>query len=249
MATIAEMLAAKKKASEVVKTETHPATATETISTQSPIPQSISSVLIAQSSMITPAKKLTGLAAAMAGRKEPPLVPSVKPITLGNVLAKKKELEEKTPAVETVSPSTGVAVDTEDTAVVETEEEDTVDATAVDTSSVSHFNHPTQPDAMPASIEEDLKRSLDIIKLQFEDRALVGQAIPHIMRSLQENPNLRALLAPEDIGLMVRGLRECYGVAVTVKVEKKAKKETVAKEKSEIGKELDGLFNELGMSK
>lgn len=108
-----------------------------------------------------------------------------------------------------------------------------------------HFNHPTQPDKMPESAEEDLRANLKMLQENFSDRQLVGQAIPHIMQTLQANPNLREILMPEDCQTMVRALRECYGTAVREKQASSQKRERKKAENSEIASELAGIMAEL----
>lgn len=68
---------------------------------------------------------------------------------------------------------------------------------------------------------EQIRSNLEFIKQNFSHPEIVGDAVKTIMMSLLENPDLMPIIGYEDIGTMVRGLRESHGIHVAVKQEKK----------------------------
>jgi hypothetical protein len=101
------------------------------------------------------------------------------------------------------------------------------------------YNHPSQPDALTEEAAKQFREALDVLKNSFDHKELVGNAIKHALNILKKHPQFRTILAPEDCQLMVRSLRASYGFAVTVKTEKKEKKQTKAKQVDEVTKLLD----------
>jgi len=182
-----------------------------------------------------PVKPKNALAAALANRN------SAKTSTSTNSV-----LSKTTPGV---SSNDSVAVSSRDNSQSALEQQSgPIENPSAKAATETHFTHPTQPDNLPLTAEEDLKKSIKMLVDNFNDRPLVGQAISHIMQTLQEKPQLQELLAPEDYQAMVRGLRECYGTAVREKQQKTAKRETKAKEKSEVAGELDAIMAELNVT-
>jgi len=181
------------------------------------------------------AKPKNPLAAALANRN------SAKTSTSTNSV-----LSKTTPGV---SSNVSVAVNSRDNSQSALEHQSgPIENPSAKAATETHFTHPTQPDSLPLTAEEDLKKSIKMLVDNFNDRPLVGQAISHIMLTLQEKPQLQELLAPEDYQAMVRGLRECYGTAVREKQQKTVKRETKAKEKSEVAGELDAIMAELNVT-
>lgn len=77
---------------------------------------------------------------------------------------------------------------------------------------------------------ESLQGALNLLVENIKDPKMVGQSIKNVMYSLAENPELKTIMKPENIGWMVRGLRESYGMhlakrsdVVTAKVAKQGK--------------------------
>ena len=96
-----------------------------------------------------------------------------------------------------------------------------------------------QPENMPSDVQQEFEQSLLMVVEGLENRELLGQAVQHTMMFLQEHPALCEILAPENIQILVRGLRESYGVQVANKTEKQEKK-------AKKNEELNGLMDQLG---
>ena len=86
------------------------------------------------------------------------------------------------------------------------------------------FIHEEQPDKFEQEQVEKIKNALEILKNSLDDPDLVSEAIKNILTHLQEHPFLSDILAPEDLGMMVRGLRKSYGITIAKKKGKAKKK-------------------------
>lgn len=95
------------------------------------------------------------------------------------------------------------------------------------------FLHETQPDQFTAEQMETIKQSLQMLLECIEDREMVSQALTSIMNNLQQTPELAKILKPEGIGLMVRALRQSFGVQVAKKSERAQKREAAQKDVNE----------------
>jgi len=96
--------------------------------------------------------------------------------------------------------------------------------------SADEFNSPDQPNAFPEIDVISFKEALEILANNIDNKEIVGQATSNILQLIQNNENVKAMLQPEDINLMVKGLRESYGTAI---VKKSARKEkTVVNEQN-----------------
>jgi hypothetical protein len=98
----------------------------------------------------------------------------------------------------------------------------------------AEYVHESQPIEFSAEQVADIKRSIEMIADNLTDKDMVAQTICYIMQSLQQHPTMVDMLAPEDIGMMVRGLRESYGSTIQVKEVKREKKTTKSKKLDEI---------------
>lgn len=110
----------------------------------------------------------------------------------------------------------------------------------------AEFNHPSQKAAIPSKDVESFKESIAVLHGSFENKELISAAIANVLGSLKANPNLREILAYEDVGMMVRALRESYGVAVNTKAAKATKTKKASAEQSEIMEMLSDLEIDLG---
>lgn len=72
-------------------------------------------------------------------------------------------------------------------------------------------------------------------------RQEINKQMVTIMQHLADHPQLKAILKPEDIGHMVKALRESYGVAFTNKQQAKAKTSERKRKDNEVLDELAGL--------
>lgn len=106
---------------------------------------------------------------------------------------------------------------------------------------VNKFDHITQVDSLTQEQVESFKANLEVLAETVDDREMVGMALKSLVSSLRENPIFAEILHPEDFGLMVRALRNSYGVAITKKTEKKETKSKKAAEVALAVEELAGL--------
>lgn len=270
MATLAEQIAAKKAAENAaratqssagnasgpqqnshaaIETKTSPQTSTPAITPTNP-----------------PAKPINPLAAALGKSiaSKPTTIADIQPNNsakavnpLAAALARNKQAPGAIPLVSTtppVAPAGAIGDEQPDGSFSKSDapassDSDDDDEAEIEAPPVSpadtHFNHPTQPDAMPADVEADLRKNLQMLKDNLADRPLVAQAIPHIMYILQANPHLRDILLPEDCQTMVRALRQNYGTAIKEKQAKTEKKTKKQNENTEIAGELAGIMASL----
>lgn len=107
--------------------------------------------------------------------------------------------------------------------------------------SAAEYNHESQTDGLTEAAEKEFRDSLSVLHNSFDHKELVAQAIKNVLDTLKKYPQFRAVLAPEDVQLMVRSLRQSYGFVVAEKVEKKEKKATKEKKTSEVLDALGGM--------
>lgn len=173
---------------------------------------------------------------------------------LSNLFGNKKE-QNSTPVKPTVQVSNGG----DNHKVSGTKSDHPKETNAVDQSelgtpvtppqiSAKQFQHEKQPDKFTDEAAKQLHDAFQMIRdaLLAEEPGMIGQAIPYIYQTLRENPHLKDILLPEDVGLMVRAIRTQYGNVVTQKQEKKTKRATKASEKIEVNSDIDALWNSIG---
>lgn len=85
--------------------------------------------------------------------------------------------------------------------------------------------------------------SVDQLRSALTHEQMIRESLREVMLNVQAHPQFVGLLEPEDIGLMVQGLREAYGVAITRKDTVRTKRSKNAEIASFIG---DGLGDALG---
>ncbi len=107
--------------------------------------------------------------------------------------------------------------------------------------SADEFNSPDQPDAFPEIDVQVFKDALEVLANNIDNKEIVGQATASILQLIQDNENVKAMLQPADINLMVRGLRESYGTAIVKKSAKKEKAVVNEKNVNELMKDMSDL--------
>lgn len=95
---------------------------------------------------------------------------------------------------------------------------------AASTVSAEEYQHASQPDELSDEQVVELRRALHQLSQSLDDPTTVGQTTQYIIGLIQDKPELRDNLAPADLGLMVRGLRAGYGVAISKKSERTEKR-------------------------
>lgn len=108
----------------------------------------------------------------------------------------------------------------------------------------------TGVDAIAANSLDGFRNTLQIIRQAYQDYGnitdmnLVIHAMKNILLEVKGHPEFVKLLLPEDIGMLVRILRESYGIAVTQKTERSSKRKASQADMNEFREMLDG-FGEL----
>jgi hypothetical protein len=78
----------------------------------------------------------------------------------------------------------------------------------------------TQPAKFTPEEMQGLRDALSLLETGIDRPEIVGSAVRNVLTSLQSNPALCDILAAEDCGTMVRGLRQSYGIVIAKKDEK-----------------------------
>ena len=105
------------------------------------------------------------------------------------------------------------------------------------------FSHPEQPDGFSEEQIDKIRGLFDMLGDNLNNKEAVANCVRSVISALQDNPNMRAILRPEDLGLMVRGLRTAYGVLAAKKQTAKAKRSV---NEEEVNAFLAG-FRDLGI--
>lgn len=96
---------------------------------------------------------------------------------------------------------------------------------------LSQYQHPDQPETATEEITATFKANLLLLQEAFgKDKEAVAYNVRNCMEYLQNHPELKEILRPDDVQQMVRGLRTSYSGISTAKRNKqsKAKKSNVA---------------------
>jgi hypothetical protein len=141
---------------------------------------------------------------------------------LANVFGSARAADTSGPASEVDAPS----LDS-----LESLDSTTVEGVEPRGSSVTYFADETPASKPTRELPEDLTAeqlgfigSLDSVYEVLHDPELLGGFITNIMVELKSNPEYTKLIAPEDVRVMVRGMRESMGLARVKKQEAKAKR-------------------------
>lgn len=86
------------------------------------------------------------------------------------------------------------------------------------------YKHSTQLDAVQEQELASLQGAIDLLRDHMDVPDLVGDSIRNVMTLIQARPYLAELMRPEDMGALVRGLRESYGVVIQKKQENRSKR-------------------------
>lgn len=78
-----------------------------------------------------------------------------------------------------------------------------------------------QPVSFSQETLEQIKASLNLLRNNLKNPEVVAESTRLILTEVNQHPDLRNFLLPEDCGLMTRALRESYGVAISKKQERK----------------------------
>lgn len=100
--------------------------------------------------------------------------------------------------------------------------------------------HASQLEGFDQDALDEYQTNLSILRESLGDQELVGQAIANLLQSMQQHSFLAKVLRPQDGGVMIRALRESYGVVIAKKSERSTKK-------AEKSKKIDDIASELGL--
>lgn len=105
----------------------------------------------------------------------------------------------------------------------------------------------TGVDAISANNLDAFLNTLQIIRQAYQDFGnisdmnLVIHAMKNILLEVKQHPEFVKLLLPEDIGMLVRILRESYGIAVVQKVERSGKRKANKEDERAFEEMMAGL--------
>lgn len=132
-----------------------------------------------------------------------------------------------------------VATDVEEMA--KSSEQPTSDVlTSGDLDAPEEFSHESQPDKLTEQEIKEFRETIEVLENNLDHKDLIGNAITNILKKLKAREQYRTLLLPEDCGLMVKALRESYGVAITIKKTKTASR---GKKQQEVDNIVDDLLD------
>jgi hypothetical protein len=106
--------------------------------------------------------------------------------------------------------------------------------------SAEEFVHSSQPTEISDAAQEQLRQALGTLVQSFENKELVGSAVTYVMQTISANPHLKDNIQPDDIGLMVRGLRMAYGTVIVKKQQGQEKKRVKQESLNEIDELMSG---------
>lgn len=108
-------------------------------------------------------------------------------------------------------------------------------------SDLGKFQFSTQPETASTDATEQFKQLINQLQSQTSIQEIVDN-IRRVEKFLLLNPQLKEILMPEDIGVIVSFCRRAYGFAVTKKADNKSKKTKTAT----LANELSGLMDQIG---
>lgn len=89
---------------------------------------------------------------------------------------------------------------------------------------IKSFIFDDQAESYPSEVLAEIEQAVLTLTNSIDNKELVGNAVASIVSKIAQHDFLKDILAPEVLGLMVRGLRESYGVAVAKKSKASAKR-------------------------
>lgn len=107
---------------------------------------------------------------------------------------------------------------------------------------LSQYQHPDQPETAEPDATQNFKENLALLQAAFgQDKDAVAANVRNCMVYLQDHPELRDILQPEDVQIMVRGLRTSYSGISSAKRNKKTTKVATNKDVDEVVDLLSGF--------
>ncbi len=113
---------------------------------------------------------------------------------------------------------------------------------------IGHFQNPGQPIDLTQGEISVFRENLEILRNVFDKPALIGQAIANIMQQLSVDARYQSILAPEEIGAMVRAFRQSYAVARSSASAASSVKAKRVSKHSEMSAAFGAAFDALGGS-
>lgn len=230
MPTLAELVAAQKaKAASQTAASAAPASLGELEKNNvNPVPQSNS---LAGGIKLA----LGGITKNSEGTREVKSIEPVKAIKL-NFLGNKVEQNPQQVSSPLVAVGTTGPGEPEDEVLPASSSGDTVLSGGAE---LKEFNHSQMTEIMMPVDEETFRAAIGILHGVFDNPEIVMNATKNILRSLRDNPQFNNFLVPDDIGMMVRALRNSYGLVASSK--------TVSKEKRKTKQDsIDAVADEIG---
>lgn len=107
----------------------------------------------------------------------------------------------------------------------------------------SEYQFATQPDGFAPELMQALDENIRQLEAGFPSGDSIKQILTQLMMGMQADAGASAkLLRPQDIGLMVRGLRSATDYKVATKTEAKTRRASKASEKAALASEFEDIF-------
>lgn len=106
------------------------------------------------------------------------------------------------------------------------------------------FSHDEQPEGYTQEEVEHVRNAFKLLEANMDNKEALASCVRTVVSTLQANPNTREILRPEDLGLMVRGLRQSAGILASKKQARATKKNV---NEDRVGSFMQG-FKDLGIS-
>lgn len=127
----------------------------------------------------------------------------------------------------------------------EDEEGEEKEETSTDISA-DEFVYEGQPEAFSDPAMQEIKDALEVLKNSFDEPNILATAMSNCISVLQRHPDMQDNLGPEDVGLLVRALRNSYSSVSTTKMTRKEKRMRNA---AEVEEASDALAELLGAAR
>lgn len=167
-------------------------------------------------------------------RKSPP----ASPVTVSKGKGFNLKLKKSPPLQEPKKETTSLEEQTE--AAIEDKTE-VVASTFSEEDLAAEFNSEDQADKFQQAEIDNIREKLQLLEDNIDDKDIVQNALKIILTRTHEHEFLQGIFHPEDLGLMVRAMRESYGVTVTVKKQRSTKRKQVAQDVSDVMDEISDL--------
>lgn len=161
---------------------------------------------------------------------------STKPVTENSDTPKSKfSFKKETPVSEKEVPATGSAQKVAPPANTASERlDDTALFTETDIDETTTEKHKSQPDEYADEDVQLFKKQIETLTENLDNKDMVGTVLKSLMLHMKQKPHIGQYVLPEDIGIMVKALRNSYGSVIMKKDARSEKKKKADMEVQEV---------------